>query len=259
MKNLLILLLLACFSTSNWALEVRNLSFTQTEKNQKNQKFDQLLAEDPYFQIEAVTVTQLEDPMVIEDNSFTQFSPSLAYKSNAQAFAKDLGTWIMNLEKLIAFGTKVWEIVKKGRPVVNVNMAKPISVLPVTEDPRASFSQMSNWSAPKAARYRVEYKNGFGSKVISFDYTVYFQHGGQFNNKGQYLTGVTVKASNVAVSWGFQFDASSELETISNRGSLDDPNAGATINIDYKASSVFRDITSSESFHVTGSGEILKF
>lgn len=257
MKNLLIVLLLAFFSASNWALEVRNLDFTQTEKFTKNQKVDQLMAEDPYFQIESVTVTELEVPVVVED--YKQFSPSLHYKNNALDFTKDLGAWIMNLEKLIAFGTKVWEIVKKGKPVVDVKLGKPISVLPTTEDPRASFTQMSNWSAPKAARYRVEYANGFGMKVISFDYMVYFQHAGQYEGKGQYLTGVTVKASNVAVSWGFEFNASSELETISNRGSLDDPIAGATINIDYRAASVFRDISSSESFHVTGSGEILKY
>ena len=118
---------------------------------------------------------------------------------------------------------------------------------------------MSGWSAPTSRKYRIEYTNLLGMNVISFNYTVYFQHSGRYQGKGEYITGLTVKASNVAVSWGFEFNASSELETISNRGSMEDPMAAATVRINYQASSVLRDIQSSESFHVAGNGEIVKF
>ncbi|MEC7275279.1 MAG: hypothetical protein VXV96_03080 [Bdellovibrionota bacterium] len=260
MKNLSLLFLLAAFTVSSWASNsTRFLEFTETEKAQKSVKFDEVLGNDPYFEIEEVTVTDLDEevsPFIAEEETF---SPHKNFKTiSPEAFAKDLGTWIMNAEKLIAFGTKVWEIIKKGKPVTNINMGQPISVLPETEDARFAFTQMGGWAAPRARKYRVAYKNGFGMNVISFDYIVYFQYGGNYEGKGQYLTGVTVRAASVAVSWGFEFNASSGLETISNRGSVANPIAGATVKIDYKASSVFREISSSESFHVAGNGEIIK-
>jgi hypothetical protein len=70
------------------------------------------------------------------------------------------------------------------------------------------------------------------------------------------LTGVDVSASNISVSWGFNFNATSNLVSIANRGTEDDPIASATVKIQYEASSVLRNIQSAQSFHVTGAGDI---
>jgi len=227
----------------------KQLKFTQVNKVfNAGGSFEK--QEDPYFQISSVEVTDLDSlEGDLEGN----------YKQDFLAGDKDLGTIIMSLDKLIAFGTKVWEIIKKGKPVVNVNLAKPVSVLPLSEEGRDTIFRMSEWSAPKARRYRIVYKNGFGMKVIAFDYTVHFQYNGQYEGAGKYITGLSISASNVSVSWGFEFDASSEMMTISNRGSMDNPKAAATMKINYGASSVFSSVSSTETFHVTGSGEIIKF
>lgn len=227
------------------AANVRYLSFEQVAKK-KSLDLDIAAGEDPYFIISSVTATEI-GTRELDNEKLDLLS------------AAELGDIIASLDKLIAFGTKVWEIIKKGKPVVNVDMGKPISILPQTEDPNAAFFQMENWSAPKARKYRIEYKNLLGMVVIGFDYTVQFQYNGQFDGVGKYVTGLQVTASNVAVSWGFQFDASTELMSISNRGRLDDPIAGGTLQINYRASSALRDISSAETFHVTGTGEILKY
>lgn len=197
--------------------------------------------DEDYYTIESITVTRLEDQDLIVDNKFDPAS---------------LGQVIMSFERLIAFGKQVWEIVDAGRPVMNNDYMQPISVLPNNEDGQATFYSISGWSVPRAQTYRVEYKNGLGMTVISFDYTVSFQYDGQFEGKGAYLTGVDVSASNVAVSWGFSFNANSQLVTISNRGTLEDPIAGATLQINFNSSSVLREINSSERFHVSGNGEL---
>jgi hypothetical protein len=237
------------------ASPVRHLSFDQklnsnfkateslSEEDTINEE-NQNRLEDPYFIISSVTVTDLGEK-------------NLYNKMDIPSF--DLGEIIASLDSLIAFGTKVWEIVKKGKPVVNVDLGKPISILPLSNDPNMTFFQMENWSAPKARKYRIEYKNLMGMKVIAFDYTVQFQHNGSYQNTGNYITGLQVTASNVAVSWGYTFNASTELVSISNRGRLDDPIAGGTLTINYEASTALRTISSSETFHVTGVGEILKF
>lgn len=254
MKKLQIIAL-AFASLMTWtvgASEVRYLDFTEVERAVGPEKYDSPFQDDPYFKINSIEVTEI--PVDEAELLYTE-----AKEEKNLSSQKNLGQIIMTIDKLIALGTKIYDIVKKGKPVVNMNFAKPVSVLPNGESPQTAFAQMSNWSAPTRRKYRVEYKNGWGSKVISFDYSVYFQHSGRYEGKGQYLTGVTVRASNVAVSWGFEFNASSELETISNRGSMDDPMAAATLRINYRASSLIRDIQSSESFHVAGNGEIVKF
>ena len=200
--------------------------------------------EEDYFTIGKVTVTEVETPAeYLED----------------KADVKNLGQVIMTIEKLIALGKKIWAIIEAGRPVLNTNLMSPLSVLPKTDDPDAAFYQMEGWSAPKAVTYRVEYENLFGMTVIGFDYTVIFQYAGKYEGKGNYITGLNVKASNVSVAWGFKFDANSSLVNIANRGSSANPTAGATVQIDYKASSVMRTISTSESFHVTGKGSVTKY
>lgn len=246
MKNLIVTLSLLT-TTMTWGAvgDVKEIPFQVKENLVDGAKYEGYLKDDPYFQVEKVVVTEVETQPYIVEEKFTN--------------NKDLGTIIATIDKLIALGTKIYDIVKKGKPVVNMSFAKPVSVLPQTEDPNVAFNSMSSWSLPTAKTYRVEYKNLLGMSVIAFDYTVYFQHGGQYEDKGAYITGLTVRASNVSVSWGFEFNASSSLETITNRGSRSNPIAAATMRINYQASSLLSDIQSSESFFVTGSGEMVKF
>lgn len=237
MKKLLSATLLTLIAFSSHA-GMRSLPFTQTEIQQvdSSKSYDE-----DYFSISEITVTEVE------------IGDELVWASQYKGFEKNLGEIIMAVDKLIALGKKIWAIVEAGKPVVNVNMGTPISVLPKDS---SAFYDMDSWSTPMVRTYRVEYKNGFGSSVISFDYTVNFQHSGKYQGKGSYITGLNVQASNTSVSWGFNFDASSQLISIANMGSSDEPVAGATIRINYAAKSVLRSISTSESFHVDGNGKL---
>ena len=241
MKNLLIVSMFTLLAYSVNA-DARNLPFTQIILEQED---DSKTYDEDYFTISEITVTELE------------VSDDLVWAPQYIGFDKNIGSAIMVIDKLIALGKKIWPIIEAGRPVVDINMAAAISVLPRTEDGDAvAFYNMDSWNMPMARTYKVEYKNGFGMKVIAFDYTVNFQYGGKYNDTGAYITGLNVQASNTVVSWGFDFNAKSQLISIVNHGSKTNPVAGATIRIDYIAKSILRQINTSESFHVSGKGLI---
>ncbi len=243
MKKIIAATLLMIFALSASA-GIRTLDFTQTdiEANIDSKGYDV-----DYYSISEITVEEVE------------VGDELVWASQYKGFDKSLGEVIMVVDKLIALGKKIWPIVEAGKPVINVNMNSPISVLPKNLDGGlVQFYDMDSWSMPIAKTYKVNFKNGFGSSVINFDYTVNFQWGGKYEDKGAYITGLNVQASNVSVSWGFDFDANSELVSIVNHGSKDSPVAGAAIRVNYKAKSVLREIQTSESFHVTGNGQVQK-
>ena len=243
MKKIIAATLITFLSFSSNA-EIRSIPFTQTEidvvEDSKGYDVD-------YHSISEITVEEVE------------VGSELVWGSQYKGFDKNLGEIIMIVDKLIALGKKIWPIVEAGKPVIQVDMASAISVLPKNlEGELVEFYDMYSWSMPRAKTYKVNFKNGFGSSVISFDYTVNFQWGGQYEDKGAYITGLNVQASNVSVSWGFEFNASSELVSIVNHGSKDSPIAGAGVRVSYKAKSILREIQTSESFHVTGDGKIQK-
>lgn len=200
---------------------------------------------DPHFEISKIVVTEHEE---VKLNNYVEKVAGL----------KDI---IMVVDSIIAIGKKVWPIIEAGKPVVNVNMAQAVSVLPFkgTDNLDAVFFDMENWSQPKAKSYTVDYKNGFGSSVISFTYTVMFQYNGNYEGKGKYLAGINVVAQDVKVSWGFQFNAKSELMQISNHGSKENRIAGATFKISYSAKSFLKEIRNEDSFHVMGNGQLMKY
>lgn len=208
-----------------------------------------------------------EDELIITDVSFQEVEPSL----EAQAMAgeelikalslDDIGDIITIGNQLIAFGTKIWDIIKEGRPNVNVGLAQPISILPNKGSDAATvaFYNMDQWSAPIAKTFRLDAKNALGSILASFEYNVVFMPNGRSAGKGRYITGLQVKAGQVYVKWGVSFDATSALVSVANRGTIDDPIGSGIMQLDYTISTVFSHLSRSESFYVAGNGEFAHY
>ncbi len=192
----------------------------------------------------------------LNDNSVLDLAvgvPDTEGRFNEKA---NIGQVIAVANQVIALGEKIYEIVKKGQPVLNVSTA-PISVLPKNADGSpVDIFQTSNWSMPLTRKVKLEYKNLYGSKVVTFDYTVMFVHSGKYNGKGAYLTAVQIVPTNVTVSWGYEFDATMKLVGLQNHGSVDSPVAGAIVQMSYKAKTVLRTIDSTDQYHVTGRGQL---
>jgi hypothetical protein len=131
-----------------------------------------------------------------------------------------------------------------------------ISVLPRLDTKDPVVHDMGNWSIPVSKHFKITYKNGYNSEVVSFVYSITFQHSGTYGDKGHYLAGVRVSARQIDVAWGFDVDATSQLIQISNVGTTSDVIAAATIEISYTVKNWTRNITTIEGFHVTGDGKI---
>ena len=167
-----------------------------------------------------------------------------------------IDTIFMVIDKLIAIGEKIIPTIEKGRPVVVNNPMSAISVLPRIDAKDPVVHDMGNWSIPVSKHYKISFNNGFGSEVVSFVYSITFQYGGTYNDKGAYLAGVRVAAKEINIAWGFDLDATSQLIQISNVGTATNVIAGATIEITYTVKNWTRNITTSKDFHVTGDGRL---
>lgn len=238
MKGLILVAILAVFTTNVFADQ---LPFTV--KNLQTSESVLKSADESYFTISSVEVNEVQ-----EEFEFPE----------AQSNTKSLGQVIATLESLIAFGKKVYAIVEKGKPVVNVNLKNKVSVLPNVEQPQVAMYGMTNWQAPKTRVYEVVFKNLYGMKVVKFNYAVTFEYGGKHDGKGAYIAGARIAADSVNVSWGFKFDATADAVSIVNRGSKEDPVAAVTFKLNYTAKSILKEIQSEESFYITGEGAVRK-
>lgn len=200
----------------------------------------------PDFSVGSVEVTEVQ----------VDEADKLAY--SLPEIDSSLGSIISISDKLIALGTKIWDIVKANRPVVTTNFAPAISVLPRGVTDSNSFETMYGWSEPVVRQYVVSVKNLYGIEVVNFKYAVIMQYAGlDANGRGKYITGLTVAASDLTVKWGWNFDANSSLVSIANKGTPTQPVASANLKISYKISTPLNEMQSSVIFHVDGRGKML--
>lgn len=201
---------------------------------------------DPALEIQSVSVVEVE-------------TPSFAMEMDTQVelpVGNPIGEISIMIDSLIAIGKKVWPIVQAGQPVLTNRLIPATSILPHLDNPRGVMDQMANWSIPKSSSYRISFRNGFNSEVIGFTYTIYFQYNGSLNGVGKYVTNLRVQASEIYASWGFNFDAVSELVGISNVGSTLNPVASGIMQVSYVAKGVLNEVRHAQSFYVDGNGNI---
>lgn len=165
---------------------------------------------------------------------------------------------IMVIDQLIAIGQKIIPTIKDGVPVVTNNPMAAVSVLPRFDVKDPAVHEMGGWSIPVSKHYKIAYTNGFGSEVVTFVYSISYQYNGNVDGKGKYLAGIRASARNISVAWGFDLDASSQLLQISNVGTQQNVIAAATIEMSYTVKNWTKNLTTIESFHITGDGRLYK-
>lgn len=199
---------------------------------------------DDYYEFASVSVTPIESSEIPYYNPFP----------TAQATA-DLGKVIAVIDQLIAVGKKVWPIIKDGVPVYTTDLNQGLSVLPRSNmAPQEILNELSNWSTPATAQFKITYKNKLGMEIVSFVYNIYFQYNGSLNGTGKYLTNITTQANHISAAWGFDVNAKSELVGIANVGTAKNPVASAIIKVSTKASSVLSSVENSWGYYIDGKG-----
>lgn len=210
-------------------------------------------AQDPYYQISEVTVEALES----SDDSNTS-EKYIHIKNYVEPGPEtEVGDVISTIKEIIAFGKEIYKIVEAGKPVINTHYA-PISVLPLETEYGRNITPMdlSHWKAPKFVKFKVTYKNGYGSEVVAFTYNINMSHGGKLHGKGAYITNAQIVPEKISVAWGYTFNAQMSLVGLTNLGSDEDPIAGATLQLSYSVSTFLKEDKNNMSIFISGDGTI---
>ncbi|MGZ3705416.1 MAG: hypothetical protein ACXWP1_05545, partial [Bdellovibrionota bacterium] len=151
---------------------------------------------------------------------------------------------------ITAIGEKVIEIVKAGKPVVNVTR-DVVSVVPggITD-----WSQMNGWQAPITKVYSVTAKNNLGMTVVDLRLKVSANCGGGLNGKGKFIANLVVVPTSIYVLWGFSADVFSEHQDPVNVGTSSNPVAGMGFDIRYKYGSPLVQQEGTADYFVSGDG-----
>lgn len=160
----------------------------------------------------------------------------------------------LKLDQVINIGKKIWAIVEKGRPVVNIS-ADVATAMP---SGAGCWTDLQGWSMPQSQSYVASYKNLYGVEVVKHVYRVSYLAGGSVNGKGKYIGYATVLPVEVNVAWGYTFNSEAKVPTVFNMGTSANPKAGMQVNVSWKVNTVLKSIQATDSYAITGVGELKK-
>ncbi len=158
------------------------------------------------------------------------------------------------LDKIVNLAQKVWEIIEKNQPVVNISVnyanAIPAGI--------QHWTQLQGWSKPKTVKYSFVAKNFYGIKVVKVIYQVHLTYGGNYQGKGKFLTGVSIEPISVETAWGYKVSLSAEVpdSTITNIGTHEDPIAAMQVQLKWTIHTIIKDIQQKAVYYVDGRGKV---
>lgn len=155
------------------------------------------------------------------------------------------------IDGLINIGSKIWAIVKAGKPVVNINIGPSANALPQGVK---CWDELEYWQIPNVMRLKSTVENAFGFALAEFQFDVIFTYGGSFKGKGKYLTHVQVFPSDVYTFWMQELNASVEVASLVNRGTTAEPIAGMQIDVKWQFKNFLNEVQKSASIFVQGDG-----
>ena len=161
----------------------------------------------------------------------------------------------------IALGKEVYSLVEKGAPVY-IETSSAIQILPrsVGNDLRGSLD-LQNWSLPTIKRYTYKLRNKGKKVVVNVEFAVIFTPGGDLEGVGKYISGAQIKPTYVNVRWGWKLTATYIVQSLVNRGTHENPVAGATLMIDFQSVNKFGlgNVTQNRIFAIDGLGNITSY
>lgn len=158
------------------------------------------------------------------------------------------------IDKIINIAQKVFEIIEKNQPVVNINVnyanAIPYGI--------QHWTQLQGWAKPKTVNYAFVATNLYGVDVVKVKYQVQFRYNGNYQGKGKFLTGVTIEPISVETAWGYKVSLTAEVpdSTIANVGTHEDPIASMQVQLKWTIHTVMKDSQQKAIYYVQGDGKI---
>ncbi|OIO04400.1 MAG: hypothetical protein AUJ51_02095 [Elusimicrobia bacterium CG1_02_56_21] len=156
------------------------------------------------------------------------------------------------IDNIVNLMEKIFNIIEKNQPVVNITTNYANAVPFGT----SHWTQLQGWTKPATRKYSFSMKNAYGSEVVKVLYQVHYTYKGNFQGKGQFLTGVTIEPLNVVTAWGYKVTLVSEVpdSTIANVGTHEDPVASMQLQLRWIVHTMIKDISSKAIYYVQGDG-----
>jgi hypothetical protein len=199
---------------------------------------------DPYFEIvsnETTIIQQSDQEMSDED-----FAIEMATQPEAIQGAEGLDP--MAIAELVF---KVWDIIKEGKPVVNVDL-KDAKALPNAAE--YQWTKLTGWQRERTTKFRYSVKNAFGMETITFVYSLKLIYGGGMKGMGRYIASARIRPELLNVLWGYNFDAQVTVPAVTNMGTEEDPLAAIYLDLGYRTHTLIKSSNGGESFLVQGDG-----
>lgn len=156
----------------------------------------------------------------------------------------------ITLDDIINLGQKIWTIVEKNKPVVNLKIQKADALPNGVKE----WMDLECWQIPESRVYRVSYKNGFGMTVVNIAFRVNYTYGGRVNGQGRYLSQVTVLPAQLDVAWGFKVTGEVRIANVTNAGTKAFPVGAIQMDVNWVISTPVKYSESTETFYVRGDG-----
>lgn len=154
------------------------------------------------------------------------------------------------VDKIINIGTKIWNVLEKGKPVANYKQQKATAV----PQNITAWQQLEGWNNPKAKFYEISYKNLYGVTVAKLVYKIIYLSGGSYKGQGKYIGYVSVEPQEFTTAYLYTFNVQAQVESVYNKGTSENPLAGMIININWTVSTMLKKETQSYSYHIDGLG-----
>ena len=158
----------------------------------------------------------------------------------------------MSLAEMWVLGEKIYEVIKKNEPVMNIQ-TDTWSVLPTGI--RSPF-ELNSWKKSGLSGWVVTYTNLYGFDVVDVAFVTSFAYAGQKDEAGAYLANVAMIPTNVDVAWGYTVNMTTEAMEAINEGSKESPIASLGYSAELKVETLFKKSLLTFAFNVNGQGEI---
>lgn len=142
----------------------------------------------------------------------------------------------VTIANVINIGEKVWTIIEKNKPVVDIRYTYA-NALP---EGVKSSRELERFSDLQARSFRTYGKNWFNATVYDVTYTVIHRYNGSYQGRGRYLENVTILPSNVSALWGYKVNMDVGNVSTVNVGTAADPVASILMEMNFGVSTVIK-------------------
>jgi hypothetical protein len=113
---------------------------------------------------------------------------------------------------------------------------------------------LTRWKNPDSQTFKVTFKNGYGTEVVSFEYRIIYLHSGEVNGKGKYIGYATAVPANIRVLFGFNLNVNTVVPTVYNTGTSSNPVAGMQMDLKWQLSTIASENRGAVSYVIEGNG-----